>query len=298
MQDLGTLGGDSSYATAINDNSEVVGFAQTTEGTTHGFLWTAQEGMQDLGVPDGNYAGSYARAINNNGEISGTVDNSGAGKAFYWSAATGFIVLNHAANGQSINDFGRLTGTVFAGAITEACLWNPLTGKLRLLGFLPGESYSAGEDVNNKESVAGQAETDSGDFHPMFWSRATGMLDLGVPPTVDFGLANAINDHDEVVGDTWLSTTGGSGMGFYWSQSTGRIELITLPKRTFTSVSGINNRGMIAGQCAGDRAALRAVLWVNYSSKPRDLGTLPGGAVSAALGLNDQGQVVGWGDVP
>src|SRR5439155_15224409 len=149
-----------------------------------------------------------------------------------------------------------------------------------------------------KESVAGQAETSSGDSHPMFWSRATGMLDLGVPPTADFGVANAINDHDEVVGETWLSTIGSNTAGFYWSQSTGRVELITPPRRIHSVANDINNLGMIAGLCVGDQIPSHAALWHSYSSRPRDLGTLPGGSVSAARGLNNQGQVVGWSDVP
>jgi probable HAF family extracellular repeat protein len=94
MQDLGTLGGSSSFATAVNDDGAVVGFSDTSEGTTHAFLWTAEEGMQDLGVPDGRYDTSFARAINNKNEISGSVSNtSGAEAAFYWTATTGFILL-------------------------------------------------------------------------------------------------------------------------------------------------------------------------------------------------------------
>jgi len=305
MQDLGTLGGSSSVATAVNDDGAVVGFSATSEGTTHAFLWTAEDGMQDLGVPDARYTTSFARAINNKNEISGSVSNSnGAEAAFYWTATTGFIVLSlgnpSTVDGQGINDFAELTGSGadIQGILTEAYLWSPSRGRVRGLGFLPGGVYSSGFDVNNLGNVAGQAETSSGDFHPIFWSRGTGMLDLGVPPTADFGVARGINDHDEVVGETWLSTTGGSGVGFYWSQSTGMVELITLPRRIFTIVSGVNNRGMIAGQCQGDRVPTRAVLWESYSSMPRDLGALPGGSVSAALGLNNRGQVVGWGDVP
>jgi len=300
MQDLGTLGGSFTLATGVNDSGAVVGYGDTPEGATHAFLWTAEAGMQDLGVPaGGRYDVSVALAINNRNAISGSVSNSaGAEAAFYWTATMGFILLTPGSvDGQGMNDFAALTGTDQQGTLTQAYLWDPSRGRLKGLGLLPGGVQSFGYDVNNLGNVAGQAVTSSGDFHPMFWSQATRMLDLGVPPNMDSGIANAINDHDEVVGET-LSTADQSAVGFYWSQSTGRVELIALPNRTFTIVSGINNCGMIVGECQADRFPTRAVLWETYSSRPRGLGTLLGGSVSAALGLNNRGQVVGWADVP
>jgi probable HAF family extracellular repeat protein len=40
MVDLGTLGGSSSYADAVNDNGQVAGFSTTSRGTTHAVLWS------------------------------------------------------------------------------------------------------------------------------------------------------------------------------------------------------------------------------------------------------------------
>ena len=45
---LGTLGGATSVATAINDLDEVVGSSQTATGQTHAFLWRDGH-MTDLG---------------------------------------------------------------------------------------------------------------------------------------------------------------------------------------------------------------------------------------------------------
>ncbi|HXW16389.1 MAG TPA: hypothetical protein VEN79_17910, partial [Terriglobia bacterium] len=51
--DLGHLEGvppgQYNVATSINSRGEVVGFAQASDGTQHGFLWTRDTGMQDIG---------------------------------------------------------------------------------------------------------------------------------------------------------------------------------------------------------------------------------------------------------
>ncbi len=64
MADLGTLGGDSSFAYGINDweSGVVVGGGHTTTGSSHAFLWWPTTGMVDLGTFGGS--DSYANGIN------------------------------------------------------------------------------------------------------------------------------------------------------------------------------------------------------------------------------------------
>ncbi|WP_433354753.1 hypothetical protein ACQPYV_30405 [Micromonospora saelicesensis] len=49
LVELGTLGGDSSFALAMNNRSDVVGCAQAAEGTYYGFIWRHGR-MTDLGA--------------------------------------------------------------------------------------------------------------------------------------------------------------------------------------------------------------------------------------------------------
>jgi probable HAF family extracellular repeat protein len=63
--DLGTLGGDSSYATGVNDRGVVVGGSWTFANLTwHAFAWSPASGMEALDAPGGGR--SQASAINDN----------------------------------------------------------------------------------------------------------------------------------------------------------------------------------------------------------------------------------------
>lgn len=69
MIDLGTLGGPFASAKGINDRSEIVGYSQTTAGTTQAFRWRRGR-MTDLDR-FGSEAFSSAVAINDRCQIVG-----------------------------------------------------------------------------------------------------------------------------------------------------------------------------------------------------------------------------------
>jgi len=125
MQDLGTLGGDISYANAINSSGEIVGYSNTTSNLMrHPFLYRHGR-MHDLGTLGGTNHSNYAAAINNAGQVVGEASAAdGTYHAFLcrggamfdlnnWVHLTttngpaGFLVLL-AANG--INDHGQIVG--------------------------------------------------------------------------------------------------------------------------------------------------------------------------------------------
>ncbi len=87
ITDLGTLGGRESVATGINASGRVVGFADTTHGTHHAFLWRSGR-MTDLGTLPGGER-SDAWAINDGGEIVGSCTVRGERHAVLWRKAAG-----------------------------------------------------------------------------------------------------------------------------------------------------------------------------------------------------------------
>jgi probable HAF family extracellular repeat protein len=67
MTDLGTLGGQGSFAYALNNDDKVVGLSATSDGGSHAFFWSNDQ-MTDLGTLSGR-SGAYA--INDDGTVAG-----------------------------------------------------------------------------------------------------------------------------------------------------------------------------------------------------------------------------------
>ena len=75
-KDLGTLGGSTSYAYAINETGQIVGGSDITGDLLyHAFLWE-NEGMLDLGTLEDVEGDSEAFGINDAGQIVGVSDIS------------------------------------------------------------------------------------------------------------------------------------------------------------------------------------------------------------------------------
>jgi probable HAF family extracellular repeat protein len=111
--DLGTLGGTTSGAAAMNDAGQVVGHAQTAAGQTHAFRW--QRGvMTDLGtLPGGGY--SVAVDINAYGLVAGNaVDAAGDNHAVVWDRGRivdlGTLGGAYGSVAAAVNDRGQVLG--------------------------------------------------------------------------------------------------------------------------------------------------------------------------------------------
>jgi len=83
IADLGTLGGKESSALGINNLGWVVGYSLTTNknGTLHGFVWTPENGMQDLDEITAHFSPkdkqTYAVQVNDSGVIAISTNKGG-----------------------------------------------------------------------------------------------------------------------------------------------------------------------------------------------------------------------------
>jgi len=163
-QELGTLpGGKFSIAYGINNLGQVVGLTDGASGSRRPFIWTANDGMRDLGVPVGLVGGS-AHSINDAGQVVGVFLNSEEGGA------------------NLVGSFGIWTVDADGNVLDQ-----------RNLGNLGGVAALA-LDNNAHGNVAGDIWFD-GSQTGFFWSEADGVVEIN---NTDEGLG--INDNDAVVG--------------------------------------------------------------------------------------------------
>jgi probable HAF family extracellular repeat protein len=282
---LGNLGGNNSYAAAINDRGQVAGNAYnaipdpyssiiTPFGATqvHAFLWHDGD-MRDLGTLGG--PDSIAFYMDEGGEVAGiSFVNSNP------NATTGIPTLHSFLwRHGKMQDLGTLGGTIvtpnamnnrgevagfsnIAGDQTgHAFLWD--RDALKDLGTLGG-SFSTAFGLNDDEVVVGRADLPDGHIDAFLWEKGK-IRDLG-----NLGCASnawAINSRRQVVGATYLADCE-TIHAMFWQdgrmydlndlvQPGSGLELLVAPY--------INETGVIAGYaytptCSDPNGCIHAVL--------------------------------------
>jgi probable HAF family extracellular repeat protein len=278
--DLGTLAGYSpgygtSAANDVNDIGQVVGVSSglvSGSFVSHAFLWTKKDGIVDIGTLTG-HTHSIARAINNLGYIVGVSYN---------------IVPP-----RSYPDI-------------HACMWLP-NGTIIALDGMIGQYEDIAYGINNLNQVVGVDRIDNTTIHAFLWTMDEGMRDLGCLPDGIMSTARGINDRGMIVGHS-QTKIGIDRYGnpvfrqhaFLWTEKDGMVDLGTLPDHTNSFAYAINNLGTIVGTSGnptspGTPADQHACIWTKDGRKIDLSPTFPNNyPVSAALGINENGKIIGW----
>ena len=285
--DLGTLGGNSSAAHGINDSSQVVGLAQTSNNVNRAFLWDDGT-MTDLGIS----TQPLANKINNLTQIVGRYyNNSGYVRGFLWD--TGVVIDlgdlgGNNTEARSINDLTQIVGyTTASGNSGRAFLWQ--NGTMIDLGTLSGES--AASSINNLTQVVGTSNNGVGSTLAFLWENGQ-MTDLGTLGGTN-AAANGINDLSQIVGSSTIPN--GRLHAFLWENGTMQ-DLGTLTGVNSFAFA-INDSSQIAGGFQLLSGEGRACIW--YNGTASDLNTLippnTGWTLELARDINNKGEIVGSG---
>ena len=186
-----------------------------------------------------------------------------------------------------MNSSGQVVGRYLGeNSTNNAYLWE--NGQRTDLGYFGGISSSA-SDINDAGQIVGTFNTARDKFNPFLWQNGE-MIDLG---TLGFnGGAMGINNQGQVVGYSGLVF--GITHAFQWENGN-MIDLGTLPGDNGSIAYDINDSGQAIGYSSNSLLRQsRATLWSN--GQVIDLGTL-GGNMSAAIAINNKGQVAGFDTV-
>jgi probable HAF family extracellular repeat protein len=241
-------------AVDINDRGQVVGtFYADYEDFALPFLF--ENGTFISLGSLGSYNLSYARSINNRGEVVGVSNTEAGERAFLYSGGRMVDLLPDAlgASAESINDLGEITGSLFGNDRGRAFVY--ANGKVKQLAD-PRNAIrylgSYGVKINNRGDVAGGLTVDSVTTHPFLYRRGV-MRDLGTLGGVR-NYVRDLNDSGQVVGFAWVAFAAGERLRPFIHTGGRMLDLnyLTAGRRGFElqTAVGINNAGQIVGNGA------------------------------------------------
>lgn len=267
----------------VNNHGRVVGYIRTSSGSERAFLWSAEQGLTELGTLGGR--SSVARAVNDRDQVVGDSETaSGEVHAFLWTRERGMRDLGIRGSAYDINEHGQVVGIEGQTAF----LWTE-TGAIRSLGAL-GEGHSVAYGINNLGQIVGSTRVPSGRVHAFLWTEQRGMRDLGALDGV-FSEALAINDLGQVVGHSGTAARTGESHAFIWTEAGGMRNLnIQVPGGGSAFANDINERGQVAGGFRGLRH--RAFVW-SEAEGAVELAPLPERSYSFGFRINDRGEAAG-----
>lgn len=283
-----------SMGTDLNDFGDVLGaysmFDQAGNRLgSRAFVYTDAAGLVEVPVPP--WGGWLATAgINDSGQLAAYGDPNGTHqfRAYRYAPGTGFEPLGTFGGTQTeaagINNAGQVTG--FSEDMDGHSHVFRYTDGVGLEAVGMEFTHSSGYAINEQGWIAG-----SGDGNAVLF-RDQGTINLGP------GIAYGVNDAGDVVGQTYIVP--GHPTAFVYLDG----EMLILGDDVFPQpiLYDINNQNVAVGIYYG--LGTRPLLWSEalLGSEPAglvDLNTLlpenSDWTLISASGINDSGQITGWG---
>jgi probable HAF family extracellular repeat protein len=287
--DLGTLGGSSSWPSAINDKGQVVGSSNLAgDQNNHAFLYKDGK-MTDLGTLGGT--SSEAKGINESGQVVGWSDNSsGQRRGFLYDSTNGMRDLNDLIPADSGWTMYEAAGINTDGQIVASSWGNTQPDTDIVCDYWSGSGPAVGAALVLSPTTTGDYEVHDLGYLGGYYSRAT-----------------SINNSSKVVGFSYTVPCGGGQPFFYDESADPQLQGLSMSEAV-----GLNNTGKVVGyrkewingscvDVGSGNDCWRAVLYDSATKQIQYLGDLrgtypsgPRGVFgSVASGINDSGDVVG-----
>ena len=306
VEDLGTLGDSSpSYAVGINNAGQVAGYAYVTTNNYHPFRWSNGV-LEDLGTLGGASNLNYGLlgAINDAGQVTGYTLTAGNADyhAFRFTDGAGLLDLGGGSDpefpssqgttrGRGINNLGEVVGD--HGSSVASAFYYDGAALHNLDKLVPANWRITGaRAINDARQICGLAfHGNSGTAY--LYTVGGAIVDLGAIAPGGFAEPFAINASGQVAGGNV------NGHAFVYNGSV-VTDLGALPNHTLSEARGINAAGIVVGYSIASAFSTRpqAVIW-----KPTGIENLNdlidpalGWSLQAATGINDAGQICGYGD--
>jgi probable HAF family extracellular repeat protein len=304
---LGPLRGPGSRAWNVSVDGEAI--TGTYEGGA--FLWTAKDGMQDLGTPDGFWSTGFAVSADGvavAGSLSSLFEET---RAFRWTPSQGMQDLGVLPGAFTSTAYGiSADGSAVSGTstyprtyIATAFIWTE-AGGMQSLGTLPGGTFSVGGGMSADGSViVGHADAASGATRAFRWTAADGMVDLGTLPNTQSSYAIATSADGFAA--TGMVHTSPLKHAFLWTATDGMQDLGTAPGAREAVGYAVSNGGLaVVGSDRYYSGTNVAYLWthdlgmVDLNVYLPTLGIdLTGWTLETASGISADGTtIVGWGE--
>jgi probable HAF family extracellular repeat protein len=287
------------YPYCINDSSQIVG----TYGDDS-FLWD-NGNLTIINKPVGTSGMEYitARAINNNGQITGEFSKNYSLKGFVLENST-LITLpsiedDLLSSAHSINNKGYAVGRAqrWAGAMStnRACLWSHPEYNAFDISTVPNTTFGLAYSINDNNEIVGYFSTSDFSDHAFIYDYVNGMKDIGVLPGYSTSRALSINNNSQAVG--YSSNTSAGRHAFFYDNNTDTMTDIGVLQGAVKSTAyQINDNEIIVGISTWSDNSTRGCIWID--GQIYDFNGLlfnPNWTITIARSINKNGRIVGKG---
>ena len=268
--------------TQINDSGQISG----TTASRKAALWSPRDGLKVAPVPFGFTIGEGV-GLNAAGHEVALASNEDGSKrqAFTFINGKTELLPGEQSKPTAINDNDEISGesTLPGKSATSPVVWRKRT--LVDLGACCG---GTGFAINSQGQIVGESYDAAGRYHAFLWDDTHGMKMLDVDD--DYSSAVAINHATHVAVQAFPRTY------FY---EDGKLNPLQLSTKYPSQPRAINDCDIVVGSYGKHSDDSKAFAW----DKDRgfiDLNDrvpgVTGWKLEAATGINNRGEIVGWGD--